>query len=113
MSDHIRIRTAPGTWVVRAGGAVLGESRHVQELTEGSHRPVHYFPREDIAMALLDRTDRASTCPWKGQANYFSIVTPDGTLDNAVWTYEAPIPECAAIAGHLAFYADRVTIERV
>ena len=113
MADHIKIRTAPGTWVVRAGGAVLGESRHVQELTEGSYGAVHYFPRADIAMALLDRTSRASTCPWKGQASYFSIVTPDGKLDNAVWSYEAPIPECAAIAGHLAFYPDRVTIERV
>ena len=113
MSDHIRIRTAPGTWVVRAGGAVLGESARVQEMTEGSYGPVHYFPREDIAMAMLDRTDRASSCPWKGQASYFSIVTPGGTLDNAVWSYETPIDACAAIAGHLAFYTDRVTIERV
>ena len=113
MADHIRIRNAPGTWVVRAGGAVLGESKSVQELTEGSYGPVHYFPREDIAMALLDPTSRASTCPWKGQASYFSIVTPDGILDNAVWSYEAPIPACADIAGHLAFYTDRVTIERV
>ena len=113
MADHIKIRTAPGTWVVRAGGAVLGESTRVQELSEGSYGPVHYFPREDIAMALLDRTDRASSCPWKGRASYFSIVTPDGKLDNAVWSYETPIPECADIAGHLAFYTDRVTIERV
>lgn len=113
MADHIRIRTAPGTWVVRAGGAVLGESRHVQELSEGAYGPVHYFPRADIAMAMLDRTDSTSTCPWKGQASYFSIITPGGTLDNAVWSYEAPIPACAAIAGHLAFYPDRVTIERV
>lgn len=113
MADHIRIRTAPGTWVVRAGGAVLGESKRVQELTEGSYGPVHYFPRADIAMAMLDRTDRATTCPWKGQAGYFSIVTPDGRLDNAVWSYETPKADCAAIAGHLAFYTDRVTIERV
>jgi uncharacterized protein (DUF427 family) len=113
MADHIRIRTAPGTWVVRAGGAVLGESARVQELCEGSYPPVHYFPREDVAMAMLDRTDRSSRCPWKGQASYFSIVTAEGRLENAVWSYESPIPECAAIAGHLAFYPDRVTVERV
>jgi uncharacterized protein (DUF427 family) len=113
MPDRIRIRTAPGTWVVRAGGAVLGESARVKELSEGSYAPVYYFPRTDIAMAMLDRTDRTSTCPWKGQASYFSIVTPDGRLDNAVWSYETPIPGCEDIAGHLAFYADRVTIERV
>jgi uncharacterized protein (DUF427 family) len=113
MPDHISIRTAPGTWVVRAGGAVLGESARVQELSEGGRPPVPYFPRADIAMAMLDRTDRATSCPWKGQASYYSIVTPGGTLDNAVWSYEMPKPGCEAIAGHLAFYPDRVTIERV
>lgn len=113
MADHIRIRTAPGTYVVRAGDAVLGESARVQELTEGSYPPVLYFPREDIAMAMLDRTDRSSTCPHKGQASYYSIVTPGGTLANAVWTYETPKAGCEAIAGHLAFYTDRVTVERI
>jgi uncharacterized protein (DUF427 family) len=113
MADHIRIRTAPGTYVVRAGDAVLGESTRVQELTEGSYPAVLYFPRTDIAMAMLDRTERASTCPHKGQANYYSIVTPGGTLANAVWTYETPKAGCEAIAGHLAFYTDRVTVERV
>ncbi len=113
MSDHIKIRTAPGTWVVRAGDAILGESTAVQELREGSNAPVMYFPRADIAMAMLDRSDRHSTCPWKGEASYFSIVTPAGKMANAVWSYETPKPGCEAIAGHLAFYTDRVTIERV
>jgi uncharacterized protein (DUF427 family) len=113
MSDHIRIRPAPGTWVVRAGDAVLGESTRVQELAEGSYAPVLYFPRGDIAMALLDRSARATICPHKGQASYFSIVTPAGTLADAVWSYETPTAGCEAIAGHLAFYPDRVTIERV
>lgn len=113
MADHIRIRTAPGKWVVRAGGAVLGESKRAQELTEGSYPPVIYVPREDIAMAMLDRTDRSSTCPWKGAASYYSIITPGGTLADAVWSYEAPKAGCEAIAGHLAFYTDRVTVERV
>lgn len=113
MPDRIRIRTAPGTWVVRAGDAILGESARAQELTEGSYAPVMYFPREDIAMAMLDRSDRRSTCPWKGEASYFSIVTPGGTLADTVWSYETPKPGVEAIAGHLAFYPDRVTIERV
>lgn len=113
MADHIRIRTAPGTWVVRAGGAILGESARAIELTEGHMAPVIYFPRTDIAMAMLDRTDRATTCPYKGQASYYSVVTPEGRLDNAVWSYEAPKPGMEAIAGHLAFYTDRVTVERL
>ena len=54
MSDEIKIREMPGTWVVRAGGAVLGETRKALELSEGDLAPVIYFPREDLAMAMLD-----------------------------------------------------------
>ena len=50
MSDHITITPAQGTWVVRAGGAVLGETTGALELREGDHAPVIYFPRGDIAM---------------------------------------------------------------
>ena len=53
MPDHITIRPATGTWVVRAGGAVLGESIQALEMTEGDYPPVIYFPRTDIAMAFL------------------------------------------------------------
>ena len=114
MAPKITVTAAPGTWVVRAGGAVLGESKRALELVEGDHPPVIYFPREDIAMAFLDATDHASHCPWKGKASYFSIVTKSTTLENAVWSYEDPKPEVARIKDHLAFYvSDEVAVERV
>ena len=113
MAAEITIRKAPGKWVVRAGGAVLGESTNALELVEGGHLPVIYFPRADIAMAFLDASPRHTTCPWKGEASYYSIVTKSGTLPETVWSYEDPKPEVARIAGHLAFYTDRVTVEQV
>jgi uncharacterized protein (DUF427 family) len=113
MSDHIRIRKAAGTWVIRADGAVLGESRNALELREGSYPPVIYFPREDVAMAMAERSPRRSTCPWKGEASYYSLVTESGTLRDVAWSYEAPKAGVEAIAGHLAFYPDRVTIEQL
>ncbi|MGH1459403.1 MAG: DUF427 domain-containing protein [Paracoccaceae bacterium] len=110
----IVIRKAEGTWTVRAGGAVLGESREALELTEGDYPAVIYFPRSDIAMAFLDRTDHSTTCPHKGAANYYSIVTKSQTIENAAWTYETPKEDVARIKDHLAFYAtDLVTVERV
>ena len=112
MADHIKIRQAPGTYVIRADGAVIGESSRALEMTEGSHDPVIYVPREDVAMALLDASDRTSTCPWKGQASYYSIVTGSQVLKDAVWSYEAPIDGMDAIAGHLAFYTDKVKVVR-
>ena len=110
----LTIRKAEGTWTVRAGGAVLGESRDALELTEGEMPAVIYFPRGDIAMAFLDRTDHETTCPHKGTANYYSIVTKSQTIENAGWTYETPTEEAARIKDHLAFYAtDLVAIERI
>jgi uncharacterized protein (DUF427 family) len=51
-------------------------------------------------------------CPWKGQASYYSIKGDFGMLANAVWSYETPKDDVAAIAGHLAFYPDRVKVTR-
>ena len=111
--DYITIRPAEGTWVVRAGGAVIGESTRALELREGSYDPVIYFPREDVAMAFLDPSDRTTTCPHKGEASYFTIVTKSTTLPDAVWSYENPKEGVEAIAGHLAFYPDRIAVEQV
>ncbi len=113
MAEHIRIRDAGGTWVVRAGGAVIGESERALELSEGSHPPVIYFPRDDIAMAFLDRSSKQTVCPHKGAARYFTIIAKSGPIPDAAWSYETPKEGMEAIAGHLAFYPDKVTVERL
>jgi len=92
----------------------LGESTNALELTEGDYPAVIYFPRDDIAMAFLDATDKTTTCPYKGQASYFSIQTKSETIENTAWSYETPLPGMERIAGHIAFYAsEKVAIERV
>ncbi|ESW59254.1 MAG: hypothetical protein Q27BPR15_18570 [Rhodobacter sp. CACIA14H1] len=111
MSVSITIRPAPGRYIVRAGGAIIGETERALELVEGSRPPVLYVPREDVAMALLDPSDRHSTCPHKGEASYYTVATPEARLENAVWSYERPIGGAEAIAGHLAFYEDKVKVE--
>lgn len=114
MASDITITKAGGTWVVRAGGAVLGESSDALELHEGDMRPVIYFPRDDIAMAFLDRTDHSTHCPKKGDATYYSIVTKSTTLENAAWSYEDPKADAARIKDHLAFYkSDKVAVEQL
>ncbi|KUF09138.1 DUF427 domain-containing protein [Pseudoponticoccus marisrubri] len=114
MSKHITITQAEGTWVVRAGGAVLGESSDALELVEGDMAPVIYFPRSDIGMAFLERTDHSTHCPHKGDASYFSIMSKSTTYENAAWSYEDPSEDVARIKDHLAFYQqDGVTVEQV
>ncbi|QIE44061.1 DUF427 domain-containing protein [Pseudohalocynthiibacter aestuariivivens] len=111
---HIKIRKAQGTWVVRAGGAVLAETANALELNEGDHPAVIYFPRSDVAMAFLDISDQTTRSPHKGQANYYNIVTKSHTLENAGWSYEDPKPDVAAIKGYLAFHSsDTVTVEGI
>ena len=112
--EHITITDAGGTWSVRAGGAVLGETDAALELREGGYDPVIYFPREDIAMAFLDRSDKTSHCPHKGDASYFSVVTKSATLHDVAWSYEDPKADVARIKGYLAFYPrDEVTVEQI
>jgi len=114
MADHIKIRPAEGTWSVRAGGAVLGESARALELSEGDYPPVIYIPRDDIAMEFLDQTEKSTTCPHKGDATYFSIVTKSTVIENVAWSYEAPKDSVAEIKDHLAFYAsDQVWVEKI
>ncbi len=114
MSKHITIRPAEGTWVVRAGGAVLGESNAALELSEGDLPFVIYFPKSDIAMALLDSTDHTTANPHVGQASYFSIMSKSRTYTNAAWCYEDPKQDVAGIKGYLAFHVqDGVMVEQI
>ena len=93
---------------VSVGGAVLADSHDALILREASYPPVHYIPRKDVDMELLQRSAHATYCPYKGDCAYFSIPSGGERAINAVWTYEAPYDAVAAIKDHLAFYPDRV-----
>ncbi|MCB4825209.1 DUF427 domain-containing protein [Roseicella aerolata] len=107
--DHpISITPNPKRVRVTLGGEVVAESTRSLTLREASYPPVHYIPREDAALPMLHRTAHRTHCPYKGDASYYSIEAGGRRAENAVWSYEAPFPAVAAIAGHLAFYSDRV-----
>ncbi len=93
---------------VSVAGRIVADTRHALTLKEASYRPVQYVPRQDVDMTLLERSDHQTYCPYKGDCAYYSIPLGGGRSVNAVWTYEAPYPAVAAIAGHVAFYPDRV-----
>jgi len=113
MADQIRLRPAAGTWVARAGGAVIAETGAAVELSERDREPVIYFPRADVAMAFLEPSATVTTSPDKGTASYFTLVTKSGDIADAAWSFESPNDGLEAIAGHLAFYDDKVTVEEV
>jgi uncharacterized protein (DUF427 family) len=93
-------------------GRTIGDSKSALELKEANYPPVVYVPRADMDMSALERTARVTTCPYKGEANYFSITDGKARDDNAVWTYELPKTDVGEIGSHLAFYPDKVEITR-
>ena len=110
--DHpITVEPASGAVTVRVGTEVVALTEQALELREGSYPPVYYVPSDEIRPGML-RPNRSHTyCPYKGEASYYDLVLPDGrVLEGAVWCYPTPYPAVQAIAGHVAFYPDRVTV---
>jgi len=93
---------------VTFAGKVIADSTHALTLREADYKPVHYIPRADADMSLLTPTAHATRCPYKGDASYFTIKADGRSADNAVWSYEQPYSAVKEIAGHLAFYPNRV-----
>jgi uncharacterized protein (DUF427 family) len=89
---------------------VVARTDRARVLREGSLPPRYYLPRDDVRTDLLVATEHTTTCPFKGDASYWSVALDGTRHENLVWSYEAPIPEMAAIAGLLAFYDERVTL---
>jgi uncharacterized protein (DUF427 family) len=107
-----RIETMPaaGRVLVTFNGEVIADSRHAIALQESNHATVYYFPREDVKMERLSRSNHRTYCPFKGHASYYSLI--DGS-ENAVWSYEQPYDEACAIKERLAFYPDKVDSLRI
>lgn len=93
----------------RPDGELLAESVNATRLLESGrtlYDPVLYVPRQDVVVSL-EKTDRSTFCPLKGDASYFSV----GDEIDAAWSYEEPLPFSGAIKGLVAFYADRIIVE--
>jgi uncharacterized protein (DUF427 family) len=104
----IVIKPNPGRVTVSVAGRVIADTVEAQTLWEASYPAVQYIPRKDVDMSLLERTDHATYCPYKGNCTYYSIPLGGDRSVNAVWTYEEPYFAVTLIKDHVAFYPDRV-----
>ena len=89
-------------------GVALADSTRTLLVDEQDHGLVFYIPREDVAMDALREIDHPTRCPYKGTASHYAL--RDGDDTPIAWTYDSPYPQVARIAGHIAFYQDRVTL---
>ncbi len=91
--------------------SVLLQGLPVAQTTEGwrvletHHAPTYYFPPDDVETALLQDTGGGSFCEWKGQAQYFDLISGTTRLRRVCWTYRAPTSSFGQIKDHIAFYA--------
>lgn len=109
--DHpITVEPTSARVVVRLGDHVLIDTERALTLREASYPAVQYVPIAEIDPAVLRDSDTHTYCPYKGEASYYSIVTDGGELVDTIWTYPEPYDAVADIAGHAAFYPDRVEI---
>jgi uncharacterized protein (DUF427 family) len=110
--DGHPIRIVPNPKRLRASlnGRVIADTVRALTLFEASYPGVRYVPLADVDMTVLRKSSHKTRCPYKGEASYYSIVTTDGVAENAIWTYENPLPAATKIAGYLAFDTSRVDL---
>ena len=105
-----RIALEPSPRRVRAvfNGETVADSTRVKLMRESRHTPVYYFPLDDVRMDLMSRTGHATHCPYKGDASYWSLRVGGRAQENVMWSYETPFDEHPGMAGHGAFYWDKL-----
>jgi uncharacterized protein (DUF427 family) len=109
--DHpITVEAADVRVVAGVGDTVVADSTAALVLREASYPAVYYVPMADVDQAVLRPSATQTYCPYKGDASYYSVASPDGEITDAMWTYTTPYPAVGEIAGHVAFYPDRVRV---
>ena len=84
-------------------GQTIADSKQAKLVRESDVLPVYYFPDRDVDKEHFTKSHDKTLCPYKGEASYWSIVRAGRRTENAVWSYQNPLPAAAAIANHFAF----------
>ena len=112
--DH-RVDLLPESRRVKVvfGGVTIADSGAALRVEETGHGPVYYVPGKDVRLDLMRPAEQHTRCPFKGEASYWTIELPANAgsarrSENAVWAYPSPYDEAVGLAGHYAFYPNRV-----
>lgn len=100
-SRHIR---------VEIDGVAVAESRQPRLLFETGLPTRYYLPKTDVRLDLLEPSDTITRCPYKGEAEYWSVRVGDELHPDVAWFYRMPLPESQKVAGLVAFYDEKVDV---
>jgi uncharacterized protein (DUF427 family) len=109
---YTRVDILPSSRHVRVEleGVTIAESTNPRLLFETGLPVRYYLPKTHVRMDLLEPTDTATYCPYKGQAEYWSVRVGDRVYEDLAWSYRTPLPESQRIAGLVCFYPDKVDL---
>jgi uncharacterized protein (DUF427 family) len=99
----IAFEPSPKRIRVMFNGKTVADTLCAGLLREADAMPEYYFPRPDVRMDLLERSNHVLCCPYRGDASFWTLRVGGRRADDAVWSYETPRPDFAPIAGWLAF----------
>ena len=108
-----RIDLVPVKGVARAflGDLLLAESSAALRVIETDHVERLYFPESDVRFELLEENDHHSVCPFKGEADYWSLTAGSTPVEDVFWSYRHPFEQVAGIVGHLGVYHEKLRVE--
>ncbi|MGH3489033.1 MAG: DUF427 domain-containing protein [Actinopolymorphaceae bacterium] len=88
----------------------VAESAHPTLLFETGLPVRYYLPKTHVRMDLLTPTATVTHCPYKGQAEYWSVTVNGTEHPDLAWSYRTPLPESQKVAGLIAFYDEKVDV---
>jgi uncharacterized protein (DUF427 family) len=91
-------------------GVIVAESSSPRLLFETGLPARYYLPKTHVRMDLLTPTESVTHCPYKGQAEWWSVRAGGRVHDDLAWSYRTPFAESQKIAGLIAFYNEKVDI---
>jgi uncharacterized protein (DUF427 family) len=95
---------------VEVDGMTIAESTSPRLLFETGLPVRYYLPKTHVRMDLLTASDTESHCPYKGQAEWWSVRVGDTVREDLAWSYRTPLAESQKISGLVAFYDEKVDI---
>ena len=109
-----RVEPSSETVEIMLGDEVVARSTRTLRVLETSHPPTYYVPVADFAPGVLRPVNGTTYCEWKGQAEYFDLVTQRRTAPRTGWTYPTPTKGFEVLVDHVAVMpgqVDRCTVD--
>jgi acyl-CoA thioesterase-2 len=107
---RIDLEAVPGIARVWYGDLLVAESSAALRVIETDHVHRLYFPEDDVHLDLFEENDHHSICPFKGEADYWTLTASESPAEDIFWTYRTPLAEVAGLAGYLGAYHEKAGV---